>query len=70
MSLTDPMQRVEFITGLIRALVRHRLDDTTALLSVEMIDDKTTAADRAFMLRLLRLAAPLYPLPPSFIEVD
>ena len=57
------MERTKMITGLIRALVRHRISDTQCLMTVEEIDAMTTDDDRAFMLRLLRLAEPLYPLP-------
>jgi len=62
--MIDTPTRTHMITGFARALVRHRLGDTESLLSVEQIDEKTTDDDLAFILRLLRLAAPLYPLPP------
>lgn len=64
----ENIQRVEMISGFVRALVRHRMSDTQAMIPVEEIDRMTKAADRAFVLRLLRLAAPLYPLPPSEIR--
>jgi hypothetical protein len=59
----ETKERTAMITGLIRALVRHRISDTQCLMTVEEIDNITTDQDRAFMLRLLRLAEPLYPLP-------
>jgi len=70
MTITDSVTRTHFITGLIRALVRHRLEDTIALLSVDEIDAKTTNADRAFMLRLLRTAEPLYPTSSVIIDFE
>lgn len=65
MTLENP-QRIEMISGFVRALVRHRMSDTRAMIPVEEIDRITTKEDRAFVLRMLRLAAPLYPLPPLF----
>jgi hypothetical protein len=64
----ENIERITMISGFVRALVRHRMSDTRALIPVEEIDRITTKADRAFVLRLLRLAAPLYPLPPSEIR--
>lgn len=65
-TITDTTVRTEMITGFVRALVRHKIGDDQCLLTVEQIDAKTEKADMTFMLRLLRLAAPLYPLPPLF----
>ncbi len=62
------IERINMITGLVRALVRHRLEDFDCTLTVAEIDAKTTDADRAFVLRFCVVAAPLYPLPKPRIE--
>lgn len=55
--------RVNMIKEIIRAAVRYRMDDTKGDLSLDTIDQMTTDADRAFVLRTLRYASPLFPLP-------
>lgn len=70
MTLRTAAERWPLIEDLLRRLVRYWMDDTQDILSVEQIDQMMTDADRAFVLRYLRVAAPLYPLPDLIDEIE
>jgi hypothetical protein len=62
-TITHPPERATKITELVKLLIRYRMSDTTGVLSDQHLDDMIKQGDIAFMLMLLREAAPLYPLP-------
>jgi hypothetical protein len=63
MTLTDTLERVDFIKGLLRTLVRYRMGDGDGDLPKSLVDEMTTSQDHIFILDFLRLAEPLYPWP-------
>lgn len=71
--LTDA-ERISLIEQLALAVARHRIGDTEGWMSTEDIErgrPEGMKPDRSFVLKFLRAAAPLYPLPESkMIDLD